>query len=89
MKALRKTPRGPWRVIEVGNTLEALQEEVGGCIEAVGFTADATIICNEEGKLLGLQTTGFFDFVGTILIVGIAGEEFTDVPKAAVEYFCR
>ena len=40
--------------------LEAMQAFVGGYIEAVPFTADATgaamldVICNEEGKLDGL-----------------------------------
>ena len=48
---------------------------------------DATIICNEEGRLLGMEPSGFYTFVGTLLLVGIAGDEFTDVPEAAYALF--
>lgn len=87
MRALRKQPRKPWEAIWVENTLEALQFEVGGNIETVTIGTDATIICNEEGRLLGFPPSGFYTFVGPILLVGIAGDEFTDVPKAAYGLF--
>lgn len=87
MKALKKSPRQPWREIEIENTLEALQAEVGGYIETVTLGTDAVIICNEEGRLLGLEPSGFYTFVGPILLVGIAGDEFTDVPEAAYSIF--
>ena len=58
-------------VVEIENTLGSLQKEIGGYIEAVtipeGSWYDAsykanpelamTIICHEEGKLLGLDPT--------------------------------
>lgn len=87
MRVLRKQPGKPWEAIEVANELEALQAEVGGYIETVKMATDAVIICNEEGRLRGLPPSGFFDFVGTLLLVGIAGDEFTDVPDAACECF--
>lgn len=39
---------------DVPNTLEALQQAVGGYIEVVPLTEQLCVICNEEGKLLGL-----------------------------------
>ena len=49
------------------------------------IASDAVIICNEEGRILGLsdncRVCGV-DFVGTVLIVGTKGDEFCDVPEA-------
>lgn len=72
---------------DIPNTLEELQATVGGYIETVTLAADAAIICNEEGRLLGLPYNCRFldvDFVGPILVVGVAGEEFTDLGPAAM-----
>ena len=92
MKAIRKKPGCAPEIIEVDNTLAALQTEVGGYIETVPIASDAVIICNEEGRILGLpdncRVCGV-DFVGTVLIVGVNGSEFCDVPaffKRAVQY---
>lgn len=72
-----------WENVDIENTLEALQREVCGYIETVGITTDACIIVNEEGlindmpfntRLFGLQ------LFGTILIVGVDGDEFCDLP---------
>lgn len=85
MKAIRKKPGCKPEVIDIDNTLEALQAEVGGYIEAVTI-ADAVIICNEEGRILGLPHNCLFcgvDFVGTILVVGYADDTFCDVPDEA------
>lgn len=54
MKAIRKKPGCASEIIEVDNTLAALQTEVGGYIETVPIASDAVIICNEEGRILGL-----------------------------------
>ena len=83
MKAIRKKPGCEPEIIEVDNTLAALQAEVGGYIETVTIASDAVIICNEEGRILGLPDNGRVcgvDVVGTALIVGVNGEEFCDVP---------
>ena len=84
MKAIRKKPGAQPEIIEVDNTLAALQTEVGGYIETVSI-ADVVIICNEEGRLCGLPYNCRFvgvDFVGTILVVGRSKDEFCDVPEA-------
>jgi hypothetical protein len=85
MKAIRKKPGAQPEIIEVDNTLKALQTEVGGYIETVTIASDAVVICNEEGRILGLpdncRVCGV-DFVGTILVVGRNKDEFCDVPEA-------
>lgn len=48
MKAIRKKPGAQPEIIEVDNTLAALQQEVGGYIETVSIADDVVIICNEE-----------------------------------------
>lgn len=48
-------PNEEARVIEISDTLEDMQETVGGYIEqSVHFEDDAVIVCDEEGKLKGL-----------------------------------
>lgn len=72
----------PYRT-NISNTLEDLQKLVGGYIETFTFADDACIICNEEGKLLGLEPNCHLfgeDFVGDIIFVGTDGEKFTDFP---------
>ena len=76
--------RAPY-VTWIEDSLENLQKVVGGYIECVTFAEDAVIICNEEGRILGLPDNCRFygvDFVGTVLIVGTKDDEFCDVPEA-------
>ena len=83
ISALLKRPGEIPRHVNVSNTLEALQRNVGGYIEAVTFASDAVILCDEEGRLKGKPYNckiGIHDFVGDILIVGVDGEDFTDLP---------
>ena len=83
ISVVRKKPGEQAELVEIDNTLKALQKEVGGYIETVTLATDAVIICNEEGRLLNLKPNidwmgvGWF---GTILVVGVDGEEFTDLP---------
>ena len=54
MKVLIKEPGKPAEERDIENTLEALQEIVGGNIEAVYYSPAVVIWVNEEGKYLGL-----------------------------------
>lgn len=88
MKILRKRPGEPWEFADVENTLEALQAEVGGYIEAVSFLSDACLLVNEEGILRGLPYNVNFaglPLVGTVLMAGVNGDEFCDVPLARTD----
>ncbi len=74
------------------NELEAFQAAVGGYIETVTVATDLVIICNEEGRLQGLpwNCTAFgVDFVGTIVVAGVKGEEFASLPACVVPMFLR
>lgn len=85
MKAIRKKPGAQPEIIEVDNTLKALQAEVDGYIETVTIASGVVVICNEEGVLRGMPYNCRFvgvDFVGTILVVGRNKDEFCDVPEA-------
>jgi hypothetical protein len=65
MRAIRKRPGEAPEIVDVENTLEALQAEVGGQIESLRFSADATVLCNEEGKLMKLAPN--IHFCGDVL----------------------
>ena len=89
MRALYKEPGKPARFIDVENTLEALQEKVGGYIETVTVAPNACIICNEEGRLRGMPYNMIIrgvPFVGPILVVGVDGEDYCDVPAVGFLY---
>lgn len=92
MRVIRKRPGQVPQIVDVENTLESLQFEVDGWIEAVTFSEDACVICNEEGRIQGLpfnlELMGIL-FFGTILIEGVDGENFTDLSDAVVELMMR
>lgn len=83
MTAIYKAPGKAPEIIDIPNTLEALQEKVGGYIETLKFAEDACVVCNEEGRIRGLPDNCWLlgvHFCGPILVVGVDGEEFTDAP---------
>lgn len=92
MKAIYKAPNELPKIIDIDNTLEALQTAVGGYIETVTVASDCLIICNEEGRLLNLpfncRLCGRV-FVGPVLLVGVKGDEFTDLyrPECVARLF--
>jgi len=78
--------------VEIENTLEALQHAIDGYIETVPIRFippdKAVMIVNEEGLLKGMtmnRTASLYAdrfIVGNALVVGVDGEEFTDVPES-------
>lgn len=65
----------------IPNSLEFLQFCVGGYIETVTLAEDLVIICDEEGRLKDKPyncTICGVDFVGNIILAGVAGEEMDD-----------
>lgn len=81
---IKKTGEAPYEAW-IENELKTLQEWVGGYIEtyALSYNPAVIVICNEEGKLLGLPYNCKLageHFAGTILICGVDGEEFADCP---------
>ena len=73
--------------VDIDNTLEALQAAVDGYIEAITLVPGvAVMIVNEEGFLRAMPYNAFAtliaarNIVGPALIVGVDGDEFTDIP---------
>lgn len=92
MKVIRKKPGQAPEACEVENSLEALQAEVGGYIESFQFADDCTLLINEEGKNLGLTPNLFVlgePLVGTVLAVGVKGEEFCDLTANTAHVLMR
>ena len=91
MKALQKKVGQKPEIVEIPNTLEALQEAVGGYIQAVTDHTAAgvfAVICDEEGRLKGYERNceiNGVDYVGNIVVVGVDGEEFTDIQDETVK----
>lgn len=87
MRVIKKEVGKAARWVDIENSLESLQREVGGYIEAVTLTSDCALIVNEEGRLIGLPyncTVCNLDLVGPVLAIGIDGEEFADCPLPAM-----
>lgn len=69
----------------ISNTLQNLQKTVEGPIQTVKITSDTIMICNEEGKLRGLEKNFIMGsvlpdvIVGTVIICGEDGDEFGDI----------
>ena len=83
IKVYVKKPGKPLEAWKIHNTLEAMQQVVGGYIETVTVATDLVIVCNEEGRLIGLPynctIAGGCDFVGTIFFVGKFRDEFCSI----------
>lgn len=77
-----KAPGEAAKITQIENTLEAFQKIVGGYIETFTIATDCTIVCNEEGLLIGLPyNCRMFgaDFYGTVMLCGVKGEDFCDI----------
>lgn len=97
MKALKIEPGKAPERIDIDNTLEALQNAVGGYIEVIypDERRPVGLICNEEGKCRGLELNRAlyqngkpYDIIaGTFLVVGLSAEDFTDLREEDAAYF--
>ena len=97
MKVLVVRPMEMPEVQEIDHTLSAMQELVGGTIQAVyPFDDPVALVCNDEGKLMGLplnralrdEDGQMYDAVaGTFLVVGLSEEDFASLtPELAQKY---
>ena len=60
MKAIRKKPGCAPELIDIDNTLKALQAEVGGYIETVTIASDVVVICAARNAVqLPVRRRGF------------------------------
>ena len=99
IKALALLPMELPKEIELDNTLEAMQKFVGGLIECITLSdtgSEVTLVCNDEGKLLGLpinrplydEDGEMYDIlVGTFLVVGLTEDDFGSLPEEMIEKY--
>jgi len=83
---------------EIPATLESYQSIVGGYIECVYFSKDnVALVCNEEGKLIGLppnriltQRGRAYDTVaGTFFVVGLGEDDFISLTDEQAEKYAK
>ncbi len=100
MKALVIREKQEPYVDEIGQTLSELQHLVDGRIEVIYLDAGTVLVCNEEGKILGLPANRPIldkngipvDYIaGTFLICGTSWEsdDFKDLNKAQIRRYSR
>ena len=91
---IKRTDEAIGHSTAISTSLRNLQTTVGGYIETVTIPkefipdeldpdGDLVIICNEEGRLMDLPyncTVFGYSFVGDIILIGVNGEDFDDVP---------
>ena len=97
LKVLMVEPQKEPCAVEIPAGLKGLQMAVGGYIEAVyPYEEPVALVCNEEGKLLGLDLNRalrdedghIYDVLaGTFLVVGLGDEDFTSLPDNLMEKF--
>lgn len=83
--------------MELEGSLESMQEFVGGTIQALyPFDDPVAIICNDEGKLGGLEYNralrdakgAVYDIIcGPFFICGLGTEEYVSLPEQLMERY--
>lgn len=101
MKVLVIAPGKVPVVKEIGNTLKDMQRIVGGYIQAYyPWMDEVAIICNDEGKIMGLpfnrpifgEHGELVDIIaGTFFICGAPMDSgtFTDLPEDLIEHYTQ
>ena len=85
-------------VVTIPHTLKAMQDIVGGTIQAIYPFEDAVaLVCNDEGKLMGLplnravrdpDTGTILDIIaGTFFICGLGEDDFASLTKAQIDHY--
>ena len=92
-------PEQEAKVIEIENSLAAMQKTVEGNIEVIyPFNDDVCMVCNEEGKLLNLPLNrALYDdcdkicevIAGTAFICGTGDENFTSLSEQQIEHYSK
>ena len=82
---------------EIPSDLASLQHQVGGLIQALyPFEDSAAVICNDEGKLLGLPWNRILTddegipydiLVGTFIVVGLTVDDFGSLSEEQIRHY--
>lgn len=90
LRILMVEPRKAPYEASVPHELTAMQQAVGGLIEVVRNGDGTLIICNEEGKLLGMEGNRRIPgdvLAGPFFVVGDAGETFRSLTDEELERY--
>ena len=96
IKVLALLPMELPKEIDLDNTLEAMQKFVGGLIECITLSdtgSAVTLVCNDEGKLLGLPLNrplwdGADVLAGPGFLAGCDSEgNLTSLPQSAMDFY--
>lgn len=99
MRVIKVEPHSKPLIIEIENSLTKLQEEVGGYIQVIyPFTDNVGLVCNDEGKIMGLDynralrnDNGYiYDIVcGNFLIVGLSDDDFKSLTDEQIDKYLK
>ena len=88
MRVVYVEPNKAPRVMEMPHTLEAEQKAVGGLIELVYNDDDTAIVCNDEGKLIGMEGNRRLGngtiIAGPFFVVGLTEDDFRSLTDEEV-----
>ena len=92
MRVVLVEPGKAARQVEIGEGLHAMQEIVGGPIQALYPWDDpVAVICNDEGKINRLPLNRVLEdydiIAGTFFICGIQGENFSSLTKQQMQKY--
>lgn len=91
MKILIVEPQKVPYEAEINKDLASMQKIVGGLIQAVDLDENTCLVCNEEGKFIGLEgnrRVGRDIIAGTFFLCGFNEEgEFTSLNDEQIEKY--
>ena len=94
IKVLSLAPLHTPQTVEIDNTLQALQQAVGGNIEVIrpwGWEENAAIIADEDGKLKNYPPNRMLGdndlLVGTFLVCGVDEDEFCSLTQEQIQKY--
>lgn len=97
MKIIVCEPNHKAKVVDTDGALETLQAIVDGNIEPMYLDDGVVLICNEEGKINGMEQNRVLfangkiaDIIhGTFFLCGVDGEELADIPEDVINMYCH
>jgi len=91
MRILKVEPGKAAYEKDIDNTLESIQDEVGGGLFQPIYMGDGTVLCcNDEGKLLGMEMNRRLDndiICGPFFVVAEAGADFVSLTDEQLDTY--